>query len=197
MQRNAREILNDSVIGIVGAVIGFLISQAVNFYSFSKTLSTTKDIQMVNLARQLSSDFEENKDFEDFRMAIERCDPLFNGWRWPAGKGLTAWQGRFNNDQVNRYLNFFDDIGFYNDRDDLNLDIVRQMFGPFIVEAYEEPEIRCYIEGLQTQAHQSAAFANFEGLARRLEASETDLAAFQRNKFASTCHFDCPLSEKK
>jgi hypothetical protein len=197
MMQSAREILTDSVWGIVGAVIGFAISQLVSVVGFSETLKTTKDIQMVNLARQLSSDFEENKDFEDFRMAIERCDPLFNGWRWPAGKGPPAWQGRFNNDQVNRYLNFFDDIGFYNDRNDLNLEIVRQMFGPFVVEAYEEPEIRCYIEGLQTQAHQSAAFANFEALAGRIEAAETDLAAFQRNKFASTCHFDCPLSEKK
>lgn len=197
MRRSVREIVNDGVIGIVGAVIGFAISQGVTFYGWSETLATTKDIQMVNLARQLSDDFEENRDFEDFRMAIERCDPLFNGWRWPAGKGPSTWPGRFNNDQLNRYLNFFDDVGFYNERNDLNLEIVRQMFGPFVVEAYEEPEIRCYVRGLQTQAHQSAAFANFVALARKLEASETDLAMFQSNKFATTCHFDCPLSMKK
>ena len=197
MRRGAREILNDGLVGILGAVIGFGISQGVTFYGLSKTLATTKEIQMVNLARQLSGDFEENKDFEDFRMAIERCDPLFNGWRWPAGKGPTAWQGRFNNDQVNRYLNFFDDIGFYNERDDLNLEIVRQMFGPYVVEAYEDPEIRCYVKGLQTQAHQSAAFAHFVELARRVEAKETDLATFQRDKFAKASHFECPLSEER
>ncbi len=197
MRRSVREILGDGLVGIVGAAIGFGISQGVNFYSLSKTLETTRDIQMVNLARQLSGDFEENKDFEDFRMAIERCDPLFNGWRWPAGNGPTVWRGRFNNDQVNRYLNFFDDIGFYNKRDDLNLEIVRQMFGPYVVEAYEEPEIKCYIEGLHTQAHQSSAFSHFVLLARGLEAAEPDLAAFERNKFAKISHFDCPLSGKK
>ncbi len=173
-------------------MLGFAISQGLTAYGTISTLRTTKNIQMANLAHHLADDFAESKDFQEIRMRVERCEPLFNTWHWPAGSGPTKWDGKFDNDHMNRYLNFLDNIGFYADRKDLDDAITQQMFGAAIVEAYEEPEIRCYVNGFHTSAHQHNAFAHFENLALRLEDYEPDLAAFQNQQYKKICTFTCP-----
>jgi len=91
-------------------------------------------------------------------MSIDACGKLYR-----------SWGGTFDSDQINQYLNFFDDIGFYWSLGDLSNEIVYQMFGAYVVEAYEYPEIRRYISGFRANAGQKQAFENFEKLAAAIE----------------------------
>lgn len=194
MPKSLRKIVDDSLIAAIAGLLGFLVSQGLGVHETTRTLRLTRDIQMVNLAHHLSDDFEGNDDFRHIRMAVERWEPLYSGWRWPTGSGPTDWRGRFDNDQINRYLNFFEDIGYYVENKGISERITRELFAPYIIEAYENPEIRCYIDGFRTNAAQQEAFTNFGALAKDLESHESKLAAFQRAENKRNCDFKCPYA---
>ncbi len=152
------------VIGVAGSVLGFLIAQAFGFYTFSKNLEVTKDIQMIQLGNELSKSFyreDNDKTFFKIRTAIEQCKKLYVGY--------DKEKGQFNNDELNRYLGFFDDLGFYHRKGALDLEIINQFFGAYIIEANEYNEVRRYVEDLQRKAEQKAAFVEFQALAQALE----------------------------
>jgi len=149
------------LIGALGSVLGFLLSQWVALYQFSKTLETTKQIEMVHLARELTAEFFTDHDsaplYERIRTTIESCGRIYksNG-------------GAFDNDQVNRYLGFFDDLGFYYRRGALDEESINQIFGAYIIEAYEYEELQKYIAELQRNANQQKAFVEFQALGELL-----------------------------
>lgn len=47
--------------------------------------------------------------------------------------------------------------------------MIGHFFGAFIVEAYEYPEIKLYIERVRKNFHQPEAFADFESVAKTIE----------------------------
>jgi hypothetical protein len=149
---------------VLGAVAGFLFSQSLAFYTFSQTLETTKKIEMIHLARELTKEFygggPESESYVKIRMAIERCEPLYNGY---------SDRGRFSNDEINRYLGFFDDLGFYYQEGALELRFVYQEFGAYIIEAYEYDELKNYIKEMQVQAKQKDSFVSFQAVAKAIE----------------------------
>lgn len=151
---------NQWAIGIVGSLIGFIVSQALTYYTFRVNLESTRRIQTINLARELTRDFF-NGDavFKDLRMAIESCGRLYK-----------SWGGKFTHDQINRYLGFFEDLGFYNAAGMLDLDIINHLFGSYLIEAFEYNELRKYIENFQKNSRQSKAFVEFQTVAQKLEA---------------------------
>ena len=142
--------------------LGFFIAQYMTFFTFTTNLETTKKIEMINLGRSLVQDFykEDEKAFRDIRTAIESCDKLYNGFNK---------SGKFSNDQINRYLGFFDDLGFFYRIKVLDIDVIDQFFGAYIIEAYEYNELRKYIKDLQEKAHQKTAFKEFQALSEALE----------------------------
>ena len=73
---------NNWVIGVVGSIFGFLVSQFIVFYTFTANLETTKKIEMINLGRELVQDFygKDNVLFKDIRTSIESCDKLYKGF---------------------------------------------------------------------------------------------------------------------
>lgn len=156
---NPRRHINTWLIGVIGSVCGFALSQWIASYEFYKTLETTKTIEMVNLARELNGEFYSEKDGESIyhriRTAIESCETLY------ASNG-----GTFGHDAINRYLGFFDDIGFYNERGALDDGIIDQMFGTYIVQAYQYAELKKYVGDLQK--NEPKAFAEFQLLAQKL-----------------------------
>lgn len=147
------------IIGTIGAVLGFVISQGITYYTFKVNLETTKKIAQVQFIRDLHKQFYfENPLFRDIRMSTESCQKLYR-----------SWGGKFNYEQINRYLGFFDGLGFYHREGILDLRIIDQMFGAYIIEAYEYNELRKYVELLQTNTKQKEALADFQALARKLE----------------------------
>jgi len=137
-----------TLLGMLGSVIGFFLAQR-----------ESQKTEMIRFVRELNNEFNNTNDvFRNIRMAIERCERLY-------GKS-----GKFDNDQINRYLNFFDTLGFYESKGYLALDLIDQMFGAYIIEAYEYDELRDYIQGVQTNAKQQEGGADFVRLAKKLEA---------------------------
>lgn len=123
---------------------------------------TTIKHMEVNLFRDLAKDFFGEAGsaniFRDVRRAIERCEPLYK-----------SWGGRFSNDDINRYLGFFEDLGFYKSRGVLSLETIDHGFGSYIIEAFEHPHIQRYAKELQSRARQYEAFAEFLLLAQEIE----------------------------
>ena len=170
---------------LLGSLFGFIIAQFIIVYTFSEQQKTVKEIEMINLARNLSSEFyqadDRNTVFMNLRVAIEKCEKLYKGY---------DKQGRFNNDQINRYLGFFDDLGLFYKRGALDLDIIKQLFGTYIIEAYEYNEVRKYIEELRKNSKQPGAFENFQYLGEQLEKhpefkeliAESRLGCFNKSK---------------
>jgi len=150
---------------LLGGVLGFVISNSLAFYTFNENLETTKKIEMIQLARDLTHDFYDETDtspvFRDVRSAIDSCKKLY--------KGYDKKEGNFNYQQINIYLGFFDDLGFYYKKQALDLETIKQLFGAHIIEAYENNELQRYINDLQKNSKQPSAFVNFQALAQKLE----------------------------
>jgi len=177
--------MNRWVIGVVGSVIGFLLSQWVALYQFSKNLKTTKEIEMIHLARDVTRDFYSEKDgdptYRQIRNGIDSCLKIYksNG-------------GDFTYDQVNRYLGFFDDLGFFYQRGALDEDTIKQLFGAVIIEAYEYPELTSYIAALQK--NESKAFVNFQALGKALAKTPEGIALLRT--FPKQCQSNDSAAQK-
>src|SRR5207253_1403385 len=124
-------------------------------YGFSSQLTTTNKHMEVNLSRDLVKEFYGGADTQDLyrriRKTTERCGHVY-----------TSWGGAFDNDQVNQYLGFFEDLGFYWDSGVLSIKVIKHAFGSYIIEAWEYPEFQRYIDGLRRNARQATAFQRFE-----------------------------------
>ena len=137
-----------TLLGMLGSVIGFCVAQ-----------TTTQKTEMIRLTRDLGEEFNDSDQiFRKIRMSIERCEKLYN-----------KWEGKYDNDQINRYLNFFDALGYYERQGILDYKVIDHMFGAYIIEAYEYNEIRRYIEGTQTKGKQKEAASDFQNLAKKIE----------------------------
>jgi hypothetical protein len=137
-----------------------VLGVAISLYTFSEEQKIGNKHHEVALYRELIKEFHnESKMYREIRMAIERCKPLYT----------TSSNGPFDNDQINSYLGFFEDIGFYWKRGVLNLEIIDHGFGAYIVEAYEYGELKRYIQDMHEVAKQPKAFENFEKLAQAIE----------------------------
>src|SRR5262245_28113055 len=91
------------LMGVIGGFLGFAISTFITYFTFRVNLETTKNVEIVRLAREFTKDFYENPEnpvYMNIRRSIESCEKLY-------------WNGKFTNDEINRYLGFFDDLGFY------------------------------------------------------------------------------------
>jgi hypothetical protein len=141
-----------------------VIAILVSVYAFYSELAASNKHQEIALSRELLKEFYQEGDtaslYRNIRMAIERCEPLY-----------TSWGGQFNNDQINRYVGFFEDLGFYYRQGVLSLEIVDYAFGSYLIEAHENPEVQRYIKGLREKAGQHDAFVEFERLVMRVEES--------------------------
>lgn len=140
----------------MGLVVGAIASHIWDFYAFH----VTQKVEMVRFANDLYRDFYNDPVFKQMQMSIERCEKMYKGWG-----------GKYDNGQINRYLGFFDNLGFYWEDGILDRQLIDRMFGPYIIEAYEEDELRRYVDGAQRKAGQSRAFIDYESIAKTLEES--------------------------
>jgi hypothetical protein len=104
---------------VAGGIVGFILSQSLAFYTFTQNVAVTKKIEMIHLARELTKEFYSEESvtgvYRQLRTAIEQCQPLYKGY---------AAKGSFTNDEINRFLGFFEDLGFYYSEGALDLRFV-------------------------------------------------------------------------
>lgn len=147
------------LISLLAGLVCSLLVAAVSLYTFSQNVTIGNNHHEVALYRELVKEFYDDKqDYRKIRMAIERCQPLYK-----------VWNGPFDNDQINSYLGFYEDLGLYLKRGVLSVEVIDHGFGAYIVEAYEYDELKRYIRGMRETAEQSEAFRDFEFLARTIE----------------------------
>lgn len=111
------------------------------------------------MAIDLAKEFDKSELFRNIRMSIEHQQHLYK-----------SWGGSFDNDQINLYLNFFEDVGFYHKYGVLSLEIIDHYYGSYMIEAYENKEIQQYITDLRVNYKQADAFAEFETVTKEIEA---------------------------
>ncbi len=139
----------------VTVAIGFFLSQALLTFFFWQTQQDTRKIETIRLARELSSSFYfDDQLYKNVRNSIEACQKLYksNG-------------GPYGHDDINKYLGFFEDLGYYQKREFLDNEIVAHFYGAYIIEAFEYPELKDYVARLRKNARQPDAFIEFERLA--------------------------------
>ncbi len=148
------------IIGIACGLLSLLLTQFFVIYSITKNQEISKEMAMIHFGQGLEKEFfaTEEANFRDIRMAIEECHKLYKNY-----------DGKFDNDQINRYLDFFDSLGFYYKKGVIDLDVIDEFFGAYIIEAYEYNELKRYVSELQENAKQKSAFVEFQSLAKDLE----------------------------
>lgn len=158
---------------------GVLVTVGVTWYLVSAELENYRNIEMVKLSRELMVEFSrEGSVYKKIDAAIDRCEPLYK-----------SWGGEFDYLQLNDYLGFLEDLGYYEKQGLLELDRIGQFFGYNILEAYEKRELKDYIYQVRESNKQPRAFEDFEALARKLEElpdNSNYVAAIKHNRCFAT-----------
>lgn len=141
------------------AVVSFIIAQLIVVTLHYRATRLTHETEEIKLARELYREFYLNeKSYLQIAGAIESCKKLYKN------EG-----GSFGHVAINEYLGFFSDLGLFMQRGALSEELIGHFFGAYIVEAYEYPEIKSYIERTRKNFQQPEAFAEFEKVAEAIE----------------------------
>ena len=141
------------------AVISFIIAQLIVVTLHYRATRLTHETEEIKLARELYREFYfQEKSYLQIAGAIESCQKLYKN------DG-----GSFSHVAINEYLGFFSDLGLFMQRGALSQELIGHFFGAYIVEAYEYPEIKSYIERTRKNFQQPEAFAEFENVAEEIE----------------------------
>lgn len=140
-------------------VASFIVAQLIVVGLHYRSTRLDHETQEIKLARELYAEFYlQEKSYLQIAGAIESCQKLYKN------DG-----GSFGHVAINEYLGFFSDLGLFMSRGALSEELVGHYFGAFIVEAYEYPEIKSYIDRTRKNFHQPEAFAEFETVAKAIE----------------------------
>jgi len=140
-------------------VVSFIVAQLIVVTLHYRATRLDHETQEIKLARELYGEFYlQEKSYLQIAGAIESCQKLYKN------DG-----GSFGHVAINEYLGFFSDLGLFMQRGALSEELVGHFFGAFIVEAYEYPEIKSYIDRTRKNFHQPEAFAEFETVAKAIE----------------------------
>ena len=141
------------------AVISFIIAQLIVVTLHYRATRLTHETEEIKLARELYREFYlQEKSYLQIAGAIESCQKLYKN------DG-----GSFSHVAINEYLGFFSDLGLFMQRGALSEELIGHFFGAYIVEAYEYPEIKLYIERTRKNFQQPEAFAESEKVAQAIE----------------------------
>ena len=151
-----RMLTMSSLIAVLGVSVSFAIFLVT--YMQVERLSKQNEIQMMALATDFNKEFKTTayKKIED---AIVDCKCLYD-----------EYGGKFSYQDINAYLGFLDTIGYYNKKGLLDKEIIDELFGGYIIEAYVYEEIEKYIRQIQDpqQGGQETALIYFQHIAKEL-----------------------------
>ncbi len=83
---------------------------------------------------------------------------------------ISVKEGKLTDDEIDDYIGFFEEIGIYFVRDLVDIELVDEILGNYITEAWEDEEIRKSIFASRGGEDDSTYFKYFEALARHLVA---------------------------
>ncbi len=152
-----------SLLGVLGSITGVLglMVSIIALWNSHLALEITKTIATTEMITNLHRDFNSVKLFREIRSEIESCKPIYK-----------SYGGRFHHDEVNQYLNFYEELGYLQKQGYLSLKDIDFFFGSYLIEAYRHPGIFKYIENFQANG-QSDAFTEFQKLAQTINDSNT------------------------
>ena len=143
----------------MGRVVSFIIAQLIVVTLHYRATRLTHETEEIKLARELYREFYlQEKSYLQIAGAIESCQKLYKN------DG-----GSFSHVAINEYLGFFLPPRPVHAARGAERGADRHFFGAYIVEAYEYPEIKSYIERTRKNFQQPEAFAEFEKVAEEIE----------------------------
>jgi hypothetical protein len=140
-------------------VVSFIVAQLIVVTLHYRATRLNHETEEIKLARELYREFYfQEKSYLQIAGAIESCQKLSKN------DG-----GSFGHVAINEYLGFFSDLGLFMQRGALSEELIGHFFGAYVVEAYEYPEVKSYIERTRKNFHQPEAFAEFEKVVKAIE----------------------------
>lgn len=143
------------------AVIAFMLTSFIQWYSFRETLKASRQSTSALIASNLVNKWDSNKIYGDVEIVISQKSLLYNGLSHNT-KDQYGWK------TINYYMNFLEEISFYHTQGVLDLHSVDILFGAVFVEAYLNGEIRDYVAKLRHNGGQKTAYLLFETTAQRI-----------------------------
>jgi len=154
---------SEATMTLIAAIVGGLIASFAGIGSSLYVLHKQNSVEQLMFANSLTQSFYNNKVFSDIRTSLDQCEELYFGYG-----------GKYSHDQINLYLGFFEDLGFFvNRKEFVDLDVVIHLFGAHLVEAYSYPETRRYV--MEIQKHQPFAFTELDDLFSAIVTNSKDL----------------------
>jgi hypothetical protein len=147
-------------VALLFAVVSFVVAQMIVVTLHFRATGIAHDTEEIKLARDLYREFYvQDRPYLKVANAIEGCRKLYK-----------SDGGTFTHLELNEYLGFFEDLGLFMQRGALSEDLIGHYFGAFIIEAYEYPEVKSYIERIRKNFQQPDAFEDFDKVAKAVEA---------------------------
>jgi len=134
--------------GLVGAILGGTAALASQFLAH-------------HLAERRERKRFQIQSFERFRREFSEDQNL---------RRISVKEGKLTDDEIDDYIGFFEEIGIYFVRGLVDIELVDEILGNYITEAWEDEEIRKSIFASRGGEDDSTYFKYFEALARHLVA---------------------------
>jgi hypothetical protein len=71
-------------------------------------------------------------------------------------------------EEIERYLDFFEDMGLYWARKLVDLDLIDESFGDYVIDCYEDDAIMKYVGAVRGEQRDPSYWEHFENLAKEL-----------------------------
>jgi hypothetical protein len=97
--------------------------------------------------------------FERFRREFSEDEEL---------RRISVKKEPLTDDEIDDYVGFFEEIGLYFERDLVDVELVDEILGDAIIDAYEDDQIMKSVGAVRGEERDSAYFEHFEALAKYL-----------------------------
>lgn len=77
-------------------------------------------------------------------------------------------ESALTDDEIERYIDFFEDVGLYHAKKLIDLDMVDESLGDFIMDCYNDEAVRKYIYAARAEERDNSYWERFENLAKEL-----------------------------
>lgn len=159
-----------SLASFLGAFLGVFVVLWTTYEGIQSTLEASKraedislKIAQIGLMRDLIKDYDSHPSYRKVHSAIVECSALL-----PLGPNETENKGYLNWQDVNSFLGFLDDVGYFWRSNALELESADHLFGSLLREAYLHEDVNRYISQLQSEGGESEALVDFRRLAETL-----------------------------
>ncbi len=77
-------------------------------------------------------------------------------------------EGELTDEEIERYIDFFEDVGLYHAKKLVDLELIDESLGDCIMDCYEDDAVRKYIYATRGEERDNSYWERFENLAKEL-----------------------------